>query len=318
MKQTICFCLLLIVVQSCQVYQDNVPVFVSFEKGTQSNSYYLAFVQDTTHRDIYYGFQIGMEKDTSQLGYSNQYRLKGANLYRFNGYNMIKTDSRALTDGENEFVYRKANTLDFTGGYHGDEQMLNINFYINNDSLLTLKKSFKLLPCKNFKYVQKSTLHATASPDSIIDKNHAVEAIHYKTTIFNNSGYTTTNKIEWLQNLEINTIYGSLSCISRDFGGYGVSKSIDTVTFNTDGLYKLHSKDDCILLWNAANSNYAVIESDFSNFNDAATQYIWDHQAYNKYYRDTGNMRVKKGDIFTFKTKVLFAKNLAAPLSNFE
>jgi hypothetical protein len=37
----------------------------------------------------------------------------------------------ALAGGESECVYRASDAVDFTGGWHGDEQLTEVNFFID-------------------------------------------------------------------------------------------------------------------------------------------------------------------------------------------
>jgi hypothetical protein len=218
---------------------------------------------------------------------------------------MVKTGLAVLTKGENEFVYKIAKKVDFTGGYHGDEQIIEISFIADN-KIINLNKPFKLRPFKNFKYIQNSTFHESASIEKGVNKQHPIEATHFKTTSFGENGYKTVNAIKWKKNLVLDKIYGSLVCLSRDFGGFGKSNTRDTVNFDLKGGLKLKSRDKSITIWNIQNRTKAFIESDFSIMNDSSFQWIWDHKVYNKYYRDTGKINAVKNDIWTFSTKVKF------------
>jgi hypothetical protein len=270
-----------------------------------SESKFIVYLSDQNHKNIYYGFEVGLEKDSSNLIYSNQYRLQKAEIYKFNDTIMLKQGLIALTNGENEFVYKTPNKVDFTGGYHGDEQLIDIDF-IMDDKSIDLEKSFHLLPFESFKYVQKSTMHESSSKSKGINKNHPIEAIHIKTTCFEDNGYKTVNIIQWQKNIELDKVYGSLVCLSRDFGGYGKSKSTDTIKLNLDGKQKLRSNDTNITLWNAQNKTKASITSKFSIKNNSSYQWIWDHRVYNKYYRDVGKTNAYKDDEWVFETKVKF------------
>lgn len=280
-------------------------MYLSYELKEQDKGRFTVFVQDSKNKQIYYGFEIGFEKDTSDSVYSSQYRLQKANVYKFNDSIMIDQGIAVLTKGESEFVYKTSGKLDFSGGFHGNEQLINISFFVDNN-VLNLEKSFNLMHCNSFKYVQKSTIHESASITNGINKDHPIESIHTKTTSFGDSGYETTNKIEWEKNLKLDEVYGSLVCLSTDFGGFGKSNSIDTVKFDTKGGYKLESKDKSMIIWNTKNNTKAFIESNFSIFDNTSTQRIWDHETYNKYYRGTGKVYTNINDTWIFQTKVKF------------
>jgi hypothetical protein len=299
--------LLIYTLTSCGV-KKTPQLYVSYETNQKDKSQFTVFVKDKKIDTLFYGFQIGFEKDTSDLVYSNQYRLQKASVFKFKDSLMVKTDLTVLTGGESEFTYKTPGKLDYTGGWHGDEQLTEINFIADN-KVVDLNESFKLLPFNSFKYVQKSTIHETASVSQGVNNNHPIEAIHLKTTSFGENGYKTINTIEWQKNLDLVEIYGSLVCLSRDFGGYGKSKNTDTVKFDIDGGFKLKSTDNSISLWNKENRTKAFIESEFSVIKDSTSQWIRDHKVYNKYYRDLGQIKAVEKDIWTFSTKVEFEKS---------
>lgn len=180
--------------------------------------------------------------------------------------------------------------------------------FIGDNKIIDLKESFELRPLSSFKYVQESTIHESVSKSHGVNKKHPVEAVHIKTTSFIEDGYKTVNIIKWQKDLVVDKIFGSLVCLSRDFGGFGKSISRDTVSFDIQGGLKLKSTDKSISIWNIENQTKAFIESDFSIKNDSSFQWIWDHKVYNKYYRDTGKISAVKNDVWTFNTKVKFEK----------
>ena len=122
-------------------------------------------MQDKENKNFYYGFEVGFELDTSDIVYTKQYRLQKAEVYILKNSRMVKTGLVALTGGESEFVYKIHDKVDFTGGYHGDELLTTVKFYLDGKELSNLDKPFSLLAGESFKYVQVSTMHETASID---------------------------------------------------------------------------------------------------------------------------------------------------------
>jgi hypothetical protein len=305
MKKLSFIIVLIITLSSCKVQKTN---YVSHTKNNNSESNFIVFVADQNHKKIFYGFHIGLDKDSSDLIFSNQYRIQKAEIYKFNDTLMIKQVLQALTYGESEFVYKTPNKVDFTGGYHGDEQLIEVDFFVDGKPI-NLEKTFTLLPFKTFRYKQKSTMHESSSKSTGINIKHPVEAVHLKTTDFDDNGYKTNNIIQWQKNVELEKVYGSLVCLSRDFGEYGKSKSSDTIKLNENGKQKLSSNDTSITLWNTKNKTKVSVISEFSLKNESSRQWIWDHRVYSKYYRDVGKTTADKGDEWVFKTKVKFNFN---------
>jgi hypothetical protein len=284
-------------------------MYVTSKKiDADNNVKYIAFVQDTIQESKYYGFEIVHEIDTSSSVYTNQFRLSNAYVYEVQYDVMVKSNLTALLFGENEFAYRTENKVDFTGGFHGDEKMKSATFFINGKEIDSTEE-FALKPCKEFKYTQVSSMHETNSENDTIVNNHAVEAIHHKTSTFSNHGYKTENKIEWKKDIVSEKVYGSIVSLARDFGTYGKSKTIDKTAFDASGLYALQSTDKKMNLWNDQKNTTVTVESNFSVHNETSTQFIWDHKGYIKYYRDIGNVEIKKGAIWNLTTDVRFSMN---------
>ncbi len=282
-------------------------MYVTSKKiGVDNNVKYIAFVQDTMQQSKYYGFEIVHEIDTSSSVYTNQFRLSNAYVYEVQYDVMVKSNLTALMFGENEFAYRTTNKVDFTGGFHGDEKMKSVTFFMDGQEI-NPNEEFALKPCKEFKYIQVSNMCETDSNDAAIENKHALEAVHYKTSIFSNHGYQTVNKIEWKKDVALEKIYGSIVSLSKDFGAYGASQTKNKTAFETSGLYTLQSTDKKMNLWNDEKNTAVTVESNFSVHNETSTQFIWDHKGYIKYYRDMGEVEIKKGAIWNLVTDVRFS-----------
>jgi hypothetical protein len=110
----------------------------------------IAYVQNEANPKYYFGFEICHEIDASELVYANLYRLRYCYMYEFDGTVMSNTGIQYLTAGESEFVYRTDGKADFTGGFHGDEQLTEINFYLDGVRLTDLVTPFALRECSEF------------------------------------------------------------------------------------------------------------------------------------------------------------------------
>jgi hypothetical protein len=292
--------------------------YVSFDPtGYNGNEKFIAYVQNEANPNYYYGFEIAHEINTDEIVYMGQYRLQIGKVYEFDGENMINTGQVALTLGESEYVYQTANKVDFTGGYHGDEQLVNVNFYIDGVRLTDLTTAFNLKPCNDFAYIQKSTMHETAADGDIVNPAHPIEAEHYKHSTFSKSGYTTKTKMigKKAGGLEMTVNYGSIVCVSREFGGKGQTDNYSIESFDTNGGHKLNEVNDNVHTWNEANKTSAKVTSKFNVRNDVSYQFIWDTLNYNKYYRDTTRNPASVGhtlaenEVWEFETVVKFNKS---------
>lgn len=167
----------------------------------------------------------------------NLWRTEKANLYTFNGAVMTYTGKEIMSDGENEFVYqaytnssRTTKKSDFTGGYHGDEELISFNFYIDGVKLTDSVTAFSLRPCNNFRYEQKSNMIQTDNATKVF------EALHNKVTYFDNSsgrpGFRTNNNITWNYTVYTYVTYFGINCVGRPV----VDGATGTGYFNTKNL----------------------------------------------------------------------------------
>jgi hypothetical protein len=286
--------------------------YVTFDPvGANGNEQFFVYVQNESNLKFYYGFEIVHEVDASELVYMNQYRLFKANIFEFDGQDMIDTGQVALTYGESEFVYQTPGKVDFTGGYHGDEQLINVDFYIDGVRLTDLSTSFSLKSCCEFAYIQKSTMHESAATGDVVNPAHPIEAIHFKHSIFSKSGYKTINRLIWQNDLTLSIVYGSIVCLSTQVGGAGQTSNYEIETFDFGGGHKLSEINDNVHVWNELNKMSATVQSEFDVYNDSSEQFIWDTSSYNKYYRDiahNGDITVVNGDQWNLITTVKFNK----------
>ena len=202
--------------------------------------------------------------DTSLQVNRNQFRLQRALIYEFDGEIMNPTGLTALAVGESECVYKALNSIDFTDDFHGDERLNKVNFFIDDVRLSSEKPSenFYLKPCTEFSYIQKSNMHKTFRRNALQNRNNVgqVEAIHFKHSIFKNSGYETHNKLEWLDSLSVEIGYMSISSISIDMGEFCQSDKYQAYRLNRKSDRKLHEVNDNIHIWNETNKTYTKIK----------------------------------------------------------
>lgn len=291
---------------------NNRECYVSYEiDGYKSLEKFTVYVQNRSNPVYYYGFEISHEQDLSESINSDQFRLQKGFIYKLVGDSMQLTGLTALASGESECVYRASNTVDFTGGFHGDEKLTEINFYLDGVRLSDkdLSNSFYLKPCSEFSYIQKSNMFKTFRKGDFINSNHQIEASHIKHTLFKNSGYETYNTLEWKRKTTIVVAYLSISCIGTDIGEFAQSDSSEICKFDRSSKYKLEEVNNNIHIWNETNGTSVKIKSEFSINNDQSIQFIWDKNNYNKYYRNAiydKPIIVNEGDIWKSSTQIIY------------
>ncbi|MFK7749112.1 MAG: BACON domain-containing protein [Kordia sp.] len=284
-------------------YEDFRKCYVTFEaSGYQGNSVFTVYTQSDAKPDYYWGFTIRHEQNLSDEVYSDQYRISSCEEFMYNGYEMIPTETTILHIGESEFAYKKDDASYFTGGFHGNETLEEINFFIDNDLITNLSSEFTMRPCEEFSYLQKSIMHKN-------DISHTEEATHIKRTTIKDGGYNTKNTLIGIETVSMNICYGSIVSVSIDVGEKGYTDNFnESITFNQNGNRKMEEVNDIMFLWSNDSQLSTKIKSVFSIHNNSSKQYIWDTQYYSKYYRYIQNVDLGIGEVWNFETKVIFNK----------
>lgn len=254
-------------------------------------------------KTVYFAFEIAKDYDLADLVYTNQYRIQRCEICTFDGILMTEINERALMSGESEFAYKHAGKDDFTGGWHGDEILTEVNFYVDKVRLTSseLSSAFDLLPCDEFLYIQKSNLTETAE-SGVPNLSHPTEALHDKYTSFGDSSYEVRNRITWQQNIADVYAHLSISTLSTYLGEYAQTDKYNIATFDRLGNRKIEGINDNAHIWNETNGFSVDILSEFDTYNNSSNQYISDASSNNKYYRRTGNVAVTNGEEWNSKT----------------
>jgi hypothetical protein len=100
---------------------------------------------------------------------------------------------------------RESNTVDFIGGYHGDERMSSVKFYA--DGIEKDLNTAENITCADFKFSQTSTLFKCETNIPV--------AKHLKTYTSISNQLKTEQEIEWLEALNIETAYLTMFPIVR-------------------------------------------------------------------------------------------------------
>lgn len=250
--------------------------------------------------NLYVGFEVKHEYDMREAIYQDYWRIYQALFYKFEDGVMQPTGKTALGIGESEFVLKTNSTkVDFTGGYHGDELVIDVKF-LADGLLVDTSESTPLTPCEQFEYIEKSTMHETADADGVI-AGHPKIADHIKHTVFKNAGYKTVNKCTWNYAGLMTLIYHGISCIHKDVATTVFSD--DTYTdqamissnnnyFNAVGarLYKGRNEVSGLAVEAAAYQGTPNDKDALSEF------FVHDRSTDSKYYRKTPASTVAVGE----------------------
>lgn len=160
--------------------------FVKYTGDTNSSlrDYFDIAMRDKQNQNIYYVMRVansnsvGMASDP--IFYSNQWRIIQGYLARYNPKNGAMTTlyNAIITGGESECVWqdRSGDIVDYTGGIHGDERLdvdpnSFVTFFIDGVALTDAFRdaTSDWIRCNEFSYLQRSTMHKTASRQANYD-----------------------------------------------------------------------------------------------------------------------------------------------------
>jgi len=257
--------------------------------------------------DYYVGYTIGNRYDTTQTVYNNHFEIYDAFEYKFDGHKMIKTGNQIIFNVESEFALLIKGRADYTGGVHGDEQYVRVKYFIDGKHK-EFTQSENLIPCKEFRYEQESTLHE--SPTKIhgaITANplHPVEASHFKRTTFKNTGYQTFNRVTWKKSLDVSHWFFGICCMHKD-NAQNFHTDLDKIEYKAIGSTEFIIKDVVGAKTVFYKNNEKGLSSSVTstlllplNQEKNCKLMVWDRENDTKYYRGyypTG--KVKSGDIW--------------------
>jgi hypothetical protein len=229
---------------------------------------------------------------------------------------------RILTGGENEFVWYSARpgVTDATGGFHGNERIdaaeeCGVQFTVDGTTL-DVSKAVELTACRSLGYEQNSTMHQTGTgalngqPGYVPVEGLPVECGHFKQTVFGNSGYTTTNRLEWGDNNSLvkNCIY-ALFCVDNTLSTEARNESGQTAQLVMDGGNKLSSTGNRIVYANPSTGLSIECKGTIALLPAySLNTYIWDNQNYHKFYSiaTLGGFSPAKGDTWVTESSISF------------
>lgn len=160
--------------------------FVKYTGGVSSTQrdYFDIAMRDKQNQNIYYVMRVANTNSVGMVSdpifYSNQWCIIQGYLARYNPTNgsMTTLYNAIITGGENECVWQDTSggIVDFTGGAHGDERLdidpdSFVTFFIDGVALTDAFRdaTSDWIKCNEFSYLQRSTMHKTASRQANYD-----------------------------------------------------------------------------------------------------------------------------------------------------
>lgn len=160
--------------------------FVKYTGGVSSTQrdYFDIAMRDKQNQNIYYVMRVANTNSVGMVSdpifYSNQWRIIQGYLARYNPTNgsMTTLYNAIITGGESECVWQDTSggIVDFTGGTHGDERLdidpdSFVTFFIDGVALTDAFRdaTSDWIKCNEFSYLQRSTMHKTASRQANYD-----------------------------------------------------------------------------------------------------------------------------------------------------
>lgn len=204
-----------------------------------------------------------------------------------------------------EYAIQPNGAPDFFGGYHGDEQVQNISYFLNGQSILA-PSTFGVNGIRKgsqFEMVQKTFVYNPSNGVKVGDM--------FVRHIFTPSGLRVKWKLTWTSSLTVTSSYGGMLPIKRNqTAGVHFVRFVDDLIVN-DCSITPHSRPGMnttgVELYNNGNNLSARVtigKEFFNNYTNSASKGIWvtDDVNYNKVYptrvHSTATGSVVSGDVW--------------------
>jgi hypothetical protein len=171
--------------------------------GAANKEAFMVYVKYAGSSVYYQGYQVAHVLDVAGI-HADLWRIIKCDMYKYIDGQIVASNISLLTLGESECVYQVSAAVDASGGFHGDEILSSVYFYIDGVRMTDLTTAFNLKPCNQFTYEQTSQILAIVS--------NAPECGHKKQTVFGNNGYTTRNSLTWIGTPLISRWYSGILC----------------------------------------------------------------------------------------------------------
>lgn len=297
-------------------------VYVTYDpRGTSDDrEKFTAFVR--VNENLYAGLIINRyykaPGDYGDGANSDHFRLTEGHFYAFNGEVMSPLGIALIVLGESESAVWKNGSLP-TGGFHGNELLTQVNFFINGVDIgnISTLQAFELRPCKSFKYMQVSNIYQALEGVTIIFKR-IKETVCSKGMFITESLYTPPADIDF-------SLYGSLVCIAPACSQFaqndmGEIRTMSHASGNGESHYLEVYGGERMRYWSTVNGISIDVSGRIlrhrkrvsgNNYEDAADSLnasarvtTKDNQRYGKYYRVNTNVNLKADDFIKCRTEV--------------
>ena len=197
--------------------------FVYTRTSDPSGEYYIRY-------RFFHSYNTDLEGKTDSSNNNNMFRIIGAELVRVESVSetavKYKSLHNLLTAGEIAVAIKEPDSVDFIGGYHGEEHILELWMYADNEEY-TPGDEAKVVVCSYLEFYQLTDIGRCNTPDEKIVN-------HEQTYRITADGIRCARNIEWLvDNFEYTTAYIQMFTMLRKDGTNTICETVET--FDADG-----------------------------------------------------------------------------------
>lgn len=253
------------------------------------------FYSQLGNSNRYYSFEVSHTINNADTVYLNEWGLYGGGCYEYNGSSFTKI-ANTIINAENEMAMHFNNTIDYTGGIHGDERIdidnsCFVKFFADGKLITDLSEDFTI-KCATFSYIQKSTLHQTSSTQGEYVSGHPVIAYHLKNVIFKDCGFRLDNTVQFTSEQVVTQYHAGMMCVAKGAATYALLPNIvatPQLTGSTNYYTADNNKAAKVNMWNPENDIKVSVEGHYleglDDTVDVQQFQVWDRADDSKYYR---------------------------------
>jgi hypothetical protein len=275
--------------------------------GVSGQGSFMVYVKYNKSSLFYAGYQVAHVLDISGMR-ADLWRIIKCDQFKYVDGAMVSQNLNLLTLGESECVFQENGKSDASGGFHGDELLSSVYFYINGVRLTSsdLSTTFLMKGCSTFSYEQVSQIietdNATVTPS----------CGHKKVTTFKDGGYTTKNTLTWIRTPLVSIWYSGILCTANAWTGTYYSESLnyinqDTTTGFVAKVNEIGSKE--MYSYNPTNKLSCYVTSTITKaksgsvdnakaYDDAGYLTVYETSSRTKYYRQLRNVTPAVGEVW--------------------
>lgn len=295
----------------------NSELYYSFDFATLTWS---VFCQYPKKADLFFAFLI--KRVTDPLIRQDVWRITGGQLHACTEGVMTNLNKSVLHTLENEYVYQQTGKADHVGGYHGDEVLDDVTFFVDDLPIVIPTANIDLTACKKFQYRQSSKMYEMEATPSTPG---TVQAQHIKISSFTKGEFTTRNTLKWDAALPIGGIdialgYVGLLCVGPATAAKIYSKrstSVWTATGASAFLFNENAGSNELFYFNETEKLSASVSSRINaiiengidktaDYNNAANLICWDRNTDRKYYRRFSAKKAFPNDVWDVELHFAF------------